>query len=382
MSSGYTEITYFRYNKMTKKKKVYALLAGINDYRQPIPKLRGCLHDVAQVKSYLEQTEELDPVFSVLLDKEATKAAIVDGILNFLGKAQSGEVALFYFSGHGTREKAPEVFWASDPDRKLQCLVPYDGIEENKSGPKYNLLANKELRYLINKISENNSHVLTLFDCCHSGGASRNAGGATPRQFIPRFLAGESFPERKWSDFVFSGELSSSRFQSESIKTLLPEGPHIHLAAALPEESAYETDGSGVFTRNLLDLLRRTGNRITYVDLQSLIRNSVKSNFRQTPQVYAGGGQTVFRFFMDLMPMGEGNLINKGEEPFGLMANVNYNKTLGWQMDMGRLQGVSDTQTQIKVESKKGQKDFIALPVKIGPDYTLRKFEGSEPDQS
>lgn len=110
------------------QKNVYALLVGVNAYEPPVPRLKGCVADVEAVQAYLKAMPGIRLHDVLLRDGEATKANITDQFLSHLGQAGPDDVALFYFSGHGTREAAHPVFWKSSPSRALQCLVPYNKI--------------------------------------------------------------------------------------------------------------------------------------------------------------------------------------------------------------------------------------------------------------
>ncbi|MBK8704774.1 MAG: caspase family protein [Saprospiraceae bacterium] len=158
-------------------KNVYALLVGVNAYEPPVPRLKGCVADVEAVQAYLKAMPGIRLHDVLLRDGEATKANIIDQFLSHLGQAGPDDVALFYFSGHGTREAANPVFWKSSPSRALQCLVPYNGIIAPSPPPPLSpsrLLADKELRFLIHQISKKQPHIITIFDCCHSGQNTRS----------------------------------------------------------------------------------------------------------------------------------------------------------------------------------------------------------------
>lgn len=361
------------------KKKIYALLVGINDYAEPIPKLSACENDVEKVKAYLEGVEGVEVKFKILLNEKATKTAIARGFTTFLSKAKEGEVALFYFSGHGTREIADEVFWETDPDQKLQCLIPSDVLKVRRGKMFYNLLANKELRFLIHQVSLNKPHIITIFDCCHAGGSSRDVNGAKKRQYLPGSENGTAFPKRKWSDFIFSKQLRYEQFKTDTVQELIPEGPHIQLAAALPDESAFETLGSGVFTKHLIETLKRAENKISYSDLQSLIRNYIRNDFKQTPLIYVSKGESAFRNFLDLIPVSNSRNLNN-QSPVG--ANVSYHNKLGWIMDIGRLHGITKSEKEILVNTLGGGKNYPASLKEITSDYCVLEFKSEVPDQS
>src|SRR5215210_4693353 len=98
---------------------VYALLVGIDDYPAPVPALRGCCNDVAEMRAFLEGRVGADGAAlksRTLLNAEATRAAVIAGFRDHLRRAGPDDVALFCYSGHGSRELAPEEFWHLEPD--------------------------------------------------------------------------------------------------------------------------------------------------------------------------------------------------------------------------------------------------------------------------
>src|SRR5215213_5424021 len=94
------------------KKELYALLVAIDKYEGDIvnkdgiyfPPLSSCVPDSKRLKAYLENDPAFNAHVLLLADKEATKAAVVKGFSEHLGKAKKGDVALFFYSGHGTQE--------------------------------------------------------------------------------------------------------------------------------------------------------------------------------------------------------------------------------------------------------------------------------------
>jgi len=343
-------------------KTIYALLVGINDYQKPVPKLGGCRGDVASVETYLKSLPDTTLHLKTLLDKEAIKSNIIAGFREHLAKAKADDVALFYFSGHGTQEKADPVFWPSEPSKRLQSLVCYDGIVQKNGEETFNLLADKELRYLLHELSATEAHVLSIFDCCHSGD---NVRGKAARRYAPR-LTYEA-PLRPWEQFIFSDRLKQEAFANKPIVELLPEGRHIQIAACAPDEKAYEDGGKGLFTAALLDVLKRSDNYITYYDLQSRVRNFLKG---QTPRVYASRSDPdeVFHFFLD-RDVPTDNLTK------GLLGNVIHRAGEGWWLDMGHLHGVSEMVKTVEVTSLDQSQKLIAQIGKIEASRTQLLFE-------
>ena len=109
---------------------LYALLVGIDRYPEPIPRLYGCVNDIKRMQEYLQGRHD-DSAFRLdlaapLLDQQATRQAVIDEFQNHLGKAMKGDVALFYYSGHGSQERAPKEFWHLEPDKLDETIVCWD----------------------------------------------------------------------------------------------------------------------------------------------------------------------------------------------------------------------------------------------------------------
>ena len=357
---------------MTKIKKIYALGIGIDAYPQPVPPLNGCKRDIALIEQYLMELPNVSVSMEKLLDEEATKANIVDKWRAHLGRAEEGDTALLYFSGHGTTELADPIFWKSNPDRVIQGIIPFDGVTLAGDEVICQLLADKEWRFLIHELSQRNPHIVTIFDCCHSGLNTRPA--YKKRQF-PQQRSGElvALPMRDWKDFIFADDHPKERIANKQLQQWLPEGSHIQIAACLPDESAYEVEGNGVFTAKLLEVLRRSKGQITYFDLQSRIRHFLRGYFNQTPQFYvtAKYADQVYKRFLDLPFDGPGREVS---------ANVIISPNGQWFMDMGHLHGISKlAQTVTLTDDVKGQ-TYEAWIGDIEASRTELLFRGQTPD--
>ncbi len=116
---------------------LYALLVGIDNYASPVNPLQGCVNDVLAIEEYLQtrvKTEGWNLQLKTLKDGEATRQAIIDGFREHLCHADSKDVALFYYSGHGSQELAPPEFWDLEPDRLDETLVCYDSRFSRRLG--------------------------------------------------------------------------------------------------------------------------------------------------------------------------------------------------------------------------------------------------------
>jgi Caspase domain len=101
-------------------KTIYAVLIGIDDSRPPVPKLRGRVNDIREMRQYLEV--RVDPggkpledalKIEALEDSEATQDAVLRAFREHLGQAGPDDVALFCNSDHGLQEPATETVLAS-----------------------------------------------------------------------------------------------------------------------------------------------------------------------------------------------------------------------------------------------------------------------------
>jgi hypothetical protein len=166
---------------------VYALLVGIDAYQGGIPRLRGAVSDIEHVERFLEvHIGEKDLHRKVLLDGQATRAAVIEAFRTHLTQAGPEDAALFWFSGHGSQLPVGDSRFAlSEPTGFLQTLVCAD----SRQGDVPDLL-DKEINILISAITASGAHMTAVFDCCHSGGASRwprklRARRANPARAVP-----------------------------------------------------------------------------------------------------------------------------------------------------------------------------------------------------
>ncbi|MFN2505045.1 MAG: caspase family protein, partial [Acidimicrobiales bacterium] len=164
---------------------VYALLVGINDYRVGVRPLSGCIDDVEQFESFLvRRVDQASLHIEKMLDDKATRQRVVDAFSTHLKRAGPGDVAVFFFAGHGSYETVDERLWFLEPTGRNQTLVCADSRRDGIPD-----LADKELSHLISEVAQRGPHMLVVLDCCHSGGATRDPGpmrvGATFRAAPP-----------------------------------------------------------------------------------------------------------------------------------------------------------------------------------------------------
>jgi hypothetical protein len=278
---------------------LYALLVGIDDYAPSVPPLSGCVNDITAFGDWLtaRTAGEFQLRVRALQDKEARREAIIAGFREHLAQAGPNDVALFYYSGHGSQEPCPEKFWPIEPDHLDETLVCWDSREPGGWD-----LADKELAYLIAHVANRGAHVVVILDSCHSGSATRGAQPQTAVRWIPADIR-----PRPPESFIFAlsdlAQRSVGAMPNPSGWQLLPEGRHVLLAACQDSETAkeYYADGKswGAFSYFLRTTLEGTRGVLTYRDLfkqaQSRVRASIPA---QSPQLEATQSTDVDRAFL------------------------------------------------------------------------------------
>ena len=308
--------------------KLYALLIGITDY--PISPLLQCVNDVNKVEAYLNKLPKTDLELQIkkLTNNDATKPKIIHAIHTFIGQAQDGDVAMIYYSGHGAHEIAEGLFM-DEQDGMIECLVAHFQ-EEQKDGF---LLADKEIRYILSTLP-NNPHLVTVFDCCHSGDIVRDFSIATKPKQIKRIVT--PFPPRKYEDFIFAENISQKQLSISPIHTLIGFKNHVHIAACTSEESSWEGPDGGFFTKYLLRLLKATNNQITYNDITKWAKISLRdvTEEKQTPTISVQGKGKVDTdsSWLNLHP----------DHPYSETLNLVHNNQKGWYLTGGKILGIKD----------------------------------------
>jgi hypothetical protein len=284
---------------------LYALLIAIDTYSDPIPALRGCVRDSEDVEAWLKASvpeEKLN--IKRLHNHDATKQNVIDGFLKHLTQAGPEDTVLVHYSGHGSQEIAPAAFAKLEPDGYNETLVCVDS-RHVINGVLHRDLADKELGALIKKVADTGAHVLTIFDCCHSGSGTRDTEEVTPRQ-----SPSDKHKARTLDDYIFMDERSFGIDYKQAIEgqeagfARLPEGRHVLLAGSRSRQTAKELrldDGrtGGIFTYALLDVLKRSQGRVTYRDLVARARTIVNNRVAdQDPQLDLVAGGSANDFFL------------------------------------------------------------------------------------
>jgi hypothetical protein len=327
----------------------------------------------------------------LLADAEATRQGIIDAWRGHLGQARPGDVALFYYSGHGSQENAPPEFWDFEPDRLNETLVCYDSRLDGGWD-----LADKELAQLIGEVAANGPHFAVVLDCCHAGSGTRDSEDVTPRQQMAdtrtRPIASYIVTPQQVTGLHNRPDGAASPAMPWAA---IASGRHILLAACRPEQTAKETwfsgpagqEKRGAFSFYLQDTLQQAGATLSYRDLFKRVNALVPQRVRdQDPQLEASEPADLDQPFL-------GGAIPAAPAAFTLSSD----RDLGWVVDAGAVHGIpqplegGDT-TQLAIlpfdaglESLRSLKQAIgqASVTEVYPGRSLvtpRRFDGAALD--
>ncbi|MEK7254894.1 MAG: caspase family protein, partial [Bacteroidota bacterium] len=332
-------------------KTLYALLTGICRYHpqsKNVPPLKGCENDVNAWKAFLEKNYGTAYRLEIktLLNDQATWQNVVEHLGDkHLGKAGKDDVALFYYSGHGSRQRSAAEFLPFFPDGWDETLVLHDSrVPGGKD------LADKELAVLLHQLGQKTQNLVVLLDCCHSGSGTR----AAEAEIAAKRQSPDSTTPRDFNSYLF-GWYARNFPGGQNIS--LPSSRHILLAACDRKEVAYELkNDQGLFSYSLIGDLEKNGVNVSYAQLFTRCRHAMMKVFKnQHPQFEAVNYFNAHELF--LSPGG-------AAKP-SFIAGYNKEKSI-WEVNCGALQGLPtepDKQAKFAIYEK-GEKKGHATAVR------------------
>lgn len=154
--------------------KSYALVVGINAYKQ-IPKLKTAVNDAKTVAAILKDDYGFTPI--VLLDGQATRAAILKELNNIKNKLNPDDRLLIYYAGHG---------W-NDKDTETSYWLPVDADDKENT----NWI---EAKTITDQLKRSQARqVLVVADSCYAGSISRSfdpslKGSGTRESYLKKMM--------------------------------------------------------------------------------------------------------------------------------------------------------------------------------------------------
>ncbi|MCX5789105.1 MAG: caspase family protein [Elusimicrobia bacterium] len=248
-------------SKARPNKSAYAMVIGIEQYRQKLPKADFAVHDAQTVTEYLTKVLGYPEENVVtLLNDRALKSDFEKYFEKWLGNhVEAGGTVFVYYSGHG----------APDPKTGDAYLVPYDGDPSFIDQTGYPL---KRMYAALGKLPA--KRVVVALDSCFSGAGGRSVLAKGLRPLVTKVEDARPL----------SGNLSV-------------------MAAALGEQtsSTYDEKGHGLFTYFMLkgikneDVAKPDGS-LELADLFAYLKPQVERvarkqfNNEQSPRLIETGG--------------------------------------------------------------------------------------------
>ncbi|MGH9287165.1 MAG: caspase family protein [Acidimicrobiales bacterium] len=246
------------------------LCVGINDYPLKDSDLRGCVNDAHGWADLLVDVAGFDRSdVTLLLDKNATRKAVLRGIDRLLDGLRPGDVAVFAFSGHGTYVAGEE-----DGDEVYdEAICPYDARDE--------VIVDDELRTRLDAVATG-ATVAVLLDSCFSGSATRDLPGVgRPGQRRSKSLRPSrlGLPE---IDVLRARKRSSPRTE-RSMPELLLAGCKAHQESA---DDLIDGEWGGAMSATAIRLVRAAKGRISWRRLHArLLAELAAAQYSQEPQL-------------------------------------------------------------------------------------------------
>lgn len=251
-----------------------ALCVGINDYPGTDMDLAGCVNDANDWQVLLEARG-----YSVtrLLDGEATRTGVIEGLKALVGNAADDDSLVFTFSGHGS--------WLPDddrdePDARDEMMCPHDVMQDQ-------FLLDDDL-YALFSAKPAGARLYVIADCCHSGSVVRYAPTPTRAGHLP--LKARFLPPY----VIARGDRLVERAIDRAVNTPAPTKlryPALLFSGCDDTEFSYDTSfngrPNGAFTRTAIDALN-DGTITTPRALYDAVRKHLPSSaLPQTPQLFA-----------------------------------------------------------------------------------------------
>lgn len=297
-----------------------ALLIGIDKYQYIAPDLDGCVGDVRAMRAFLMDTlktpaERITTLTASRAGTEApaelaTRANIVAAFLQLADAAQKGEQIYIQYSGHGMRNDST-LLPGLEADGRDEAIAPTDSGYQD---PAAFYLLDKELGWLIRRITDKGTFVTMTMDCCHSASGTRALAkvrrGQRRSETGQRLGSWEGGDPRPRPDATLVAPLDQLRLVLAAPEgapgSLLPAPRgYVLLTACREQETAKEYadahGSSGVFTHFLLERLAQGTAGLTYRTLvdcaaaRILELSSSRPDYSfQTPQLEGDGSLIVF----------------------------------------------------------------------------------------
>ncbi|HEY6830722.1 MAG TPA: caspase family protein, partial [Gemmatimonadaceae bacterium] len=302
-----------------------ALVVGIDAYGKQYP-LDGCVNDARAMVDVLQEKFGFPQEnVTLLTDAAATKEAILRGLDDIVDATNRGDVALFYYAGHGSRLDAK----ISKASGFTTALCPVD-VTTGGGNPYF--LLDDELHERLLDLAERTSFITVIIDACHSGTVTRDLFGDKVRSMNAGPEAAEAYgsyvvPRRRPPRSAGDGAKGPSGWVSLSDNYVL-------IAGCRDEEVSNEFEAQsgekhGVLTYFLTQELVRATSGTSYRDVFERVAANVTSRKPgQHPQMEGRVDRDIFGV-SELLPMNFASVVERGGDRVVLNRGSAHGTTVG-----------------------------------------------------
>ena len=207
-----------------------------NDPNADFKDLSGAVGDTNRVKEALRTAYGLDldrtatgcrsanAISTTLTNACATRLAIFAAYDDLVKRSASGDTLIFYFAGHGSQFAEDQGDQASGYS---DTILAYDA--RDPAHPMRGDILDREIRDRIDMASAKGVNVVTIFDSCNSGTATRDDPGDGESRSVPNLRVPSGTRPRQATPWWSGGG----------------KGYRVHLAAAADGEEAREVGAVG-----------------------------------------------------------------------------------------------------------------------------------------
>jgi hypothetical protein len=150
-----------------------AVLIGIDQYEDVagIVSLEGCVNDVEALAGVLTSRYQFQPerITKLVDPTTTTRSSILENLRKLIEETEQGDVALVYYSGHGSQVPDENHDEADGWD---ETIVPSDSYRSPNGEVRD--IVDDELHSYITALTERTDYTTFIFDSCHSGSIDRD----------------------------------------------------------------------------------------------------------------------------------------------------------------------------------------------------------------
>jgi uncharacterized caspase-like protein len=150
----------------------YALVIGISKYKEITP-LQYADRDAVAFTEFLKTQNVPESNIKLILNEEATRLNVVDGLYALASKAKAKDRFYFYFGGHGDLE--------AEISAENSLLLLHESFKKNYfQGSEF--IQFFELKEWLGNLAKKQVEVVFIADACHSGGLIGGKEGTAKTQ--------------------------------------------------------------------------------------------------------------------------------------------------------------------------------------------------------